>query len=59
MDSASSGGFNWGLVVLLACTAAGLVYGLRFFFRQNHQDLDILKGTLESDSDDEDDEKRM
>ncbi|MEF8698154.1 MAG: hypothetical protein V5B32_10775 [Candidatus Accumulibacter sp. UW26] len=44
---------DWGAVALMIVVAAGLVWGLRFFLRQNREDLDDLQETLKSESDDD------
>jgi hypothetical protein len=44
---------DWGVVALVIIVAAGLVWGLRFFLRQNREDLDDLQETLKSESDDD------
>jgi hypothetical protein len=46
---------NWGAVALGICIAAGLVWGLLFFLRQNRQDLESLEQTLRADSDESED----
>lgn len=53
IDSSSSGSLDWGLVVLLASIASGLVWGLRFFLRYNRKDLDSLKEKLRADAEDD------
>ncbi|EXI89248.1 MAG: hypothetical protein AW11_01571 [Candidatus Accumulibacter regalis] len=50
MDPESAVGINWGAIALLAVIAAGLVWGLRLFFRQNRKDLESLEETLENES---------
>jgi len=49
MDTAA---IDWGAIALGLCVAAGLVWALVFFLRQNRQDLDSLEQTLRADSDD-------
>lgn len=53
MISVSLASIDWGAVALLALIAAGLVWGLIFFLRQNRKDLDTLKETIESDREDD------
>ena len=50
MDPESAVGINWGAIALLAVIAAGLVWGLRLFFRRNRKDLESLEETLENES---------
>ncbi|WP_374682918.1 hypothetical protein [Accumulibacter sp.] len=50
MEPESAVGINWGAIALLAVIAAGLVWGLRLFFRQNRKDLESLEETLENES---------
>ena len=42
---------DWGAVALGIGVAAGLLWGLVFFLRQNRQDLESLNRTLRDESD--------
>ncbi|EXI66509.1 MAG: hypothetical protein AW08_02623 [Candidatus Accumulibacter adjunctus] len=42
---------DWGAVVLGIGVAAGLLWGLLFFLRQNRRDLESLNRTLRDESD--------
>jgi hypothetical protein len=53
MQPGSSGDLNWGAIALLALIATGLVFGLRFFFRQNRKDLESLQETLQAENEDD------
>ncbi|EXI67221.1 MAG: hypothetical protein AW07_04547 [Candidatus Accumulibacter sp. SK-11] len=54
MDTATAA-IDWGAVALGICVAAGLLWGLLFFLRQNRQDLASLEQTLRDDRDESDD----
>lgn len=49
MDSGSLADIDWGVVALVTLIAAGLVWGLVFFLRQNSRDLESLEETIESE----------
>ncbi len=42
---------DWGAVALSIGVAAGLLWGLVFFLRQNRRDLESLNQTLRDESD--------
>ncbi|MEF8727432.1 MAG: hypothetical protein V5B34_18150 [Accumulibacter sp.] len=45
---------DWGAVALGISVAAGLLWGLVFFLRQNRKDLESLNRTLRDESDESD-----
>ena len=57
MDSGSLASLDWGAVALVAVIAATLGWGMVFFLRQNRKDLDDLQEVLDSQGDEEEDEK--
>lgn len=47
MNSASLANLDWGSVALFTLVAAGLVWALIVFLRQNRNDLENLQRTLD------------